>query len=109
MTDLAWLTVAEGAQLLRAKKLSPVEWTKALLDRIAAIDSSYNAFLVVTADKALAQAKAAEAEIAHGQWRGPMHGVPYAAKDIFDVESMATTCHSKIRMNHRAAADAFVP
>ena len=108
MTDLAWVTVAEGAALLRAKKLSPVEWTKALLDRIAAIDGQYNAFLVVTADKALAQAKAAEAEIAKGQYRGPMHGVPYAAKDIFDVEGMATTCHSKIRKDHRAASDAFV-
>ena len=108
MTDLAYLSVAEGARLLRAKKLSPVEWTKALLDRIAAIDEHTNAFLVVTADKALAQAKTAEAEIAKGQYRGPMHGVPYAAKDIFDVEGMATTCHSKIRMNHKAAADAFV-
>jgi aspartyl-tRNA(Asn)/glutamyl-tRNA(Gln) amidotransferase subunit A len=108
MTDLAYLSVADGAQLLRAKKLSPVEWTKALLDRIAAIDEHYNAFLVVTADKALAQAKAAEAEIVKGQWRGPMHGVPYAAKDIFDIEGMATTCHSKIRKDHRAASDAFV-
>jgi aspartyl-tRNA(Asn)/glutamyl-tRNA(Gln) amidotransferase subunit A len=108
MTDLAWLTVAEGAALLRAKKLSPVEWTKALLDRIAEIDEHYNAFLVVTANKALAQAKAAEAEIAKGQYRGPMHGVPYAAKDIFDIEGMATTCHSKIRTNHKAASDAFV-
>ena len=109
MTDLAWLSVAEGvAAASRAKKLSPVEWTKALLDRIAAVDPAYNAFLVVTADKALAQAKAAEAEIAAGKWRGPMHGVPYAAKDIFDVAGMATTCHSKIRKDHRAAADAFV-
>ena len=63
---------------------------------------------MVTADRALAQARAAEAEIAAGRWRGPMHGVPYAAKDIFDVEGMATTCHSKIRMDHRATADAFV-
>jgi aspartyl-tRNA(Asn)/glutamyl-tRNA(Gln) amidotransferase subunit A len=108
MTDLAYLTVAEGAALLRAKKLSPVEWTKALLDRIADIDEHYNAFLVVTADKALAQAEAAEAEIAKGQYRGPMHGVPYACKDIFDIEGMATTCHSKIRKDHRAASDAFV-
>ena len=107
MTDLAWLSVADGSALLRAKKLSPVEWTKALLDRIAALDPAYNAFLVVTADRALAQAKAAEAEIAAGTWRGPMHGVPYAAKDIFDVQGMATTCHSKIRIDHRAAADAF--
>jgi aspartyl-tRNA(Asn)/glutamyl-tRNA(Gln) amidotransferase subunit A len=108
MTDLAYLTVAEGAQLLRTKKLSPLEWTRSLLDRIAAIDSNYNAFLVVTADRALAQAKLAEAEIARGQWRGPMHGVPYAAKDIFDIEGMATTCHSKIRKDHRATSDAFV-
>ena len=107
MTDLAWLSVAEGAQLLRSRKLSPVEWTKALLDRIAAVDPAYNAFLVVTADKALAQAKTAEAEIAAGKYRGPMHGVPYAAKDIFDVAGMATTCHSKIRKDHRAASDAF--
>src|SRR3954447_9962175 len=108
MTDLVWLTVAEGAELLRTRKLSPVDWTRGLLERIAAVDSHYNAFLVVTADKALAQAKAAEAEIAKGQWRGPMHGVPYAAKDIFDIEGMATTCHSKIRKDHRAASDAFV-
>ena len=108
MTDLAWLSVAEGAALLRARKLSPVEWTEALLERIAAIDPRYNAFLSVTADSALAQAKTAEAEIAKGQWRGPMHGVPYAAKDIFDVAGMATTCHSKVRQDHRADADAFV-
>jgi aspartyl-tRNA(Asn)/glutamyl-tRNA(Gln) amidotransferase subunit A len=108
MTDLAYLSVAEGSALLRAKKLSPVEWTRALLDRIAAIDPHTNAFLTVTADQALAQAKAAEAEIAKGQYRGPMHGVPYAAKDIFDIEGMATTCHSKIRKDHRAASDAFV-
>src|ERR1051325_5202332 len=108
MSDLAYLTVAEGAAFLRAKKLSPVEWTRALLDRIAAVDTHYNAFLMVTADKALAQAMAAEAEIAKGQWRGPMHGVPYAAKDIFDIEGLATTCHPKIRKDHRAASNAFV-
>jgi aspartyl-tRNA(Asn)/glutamyl-tRNA(Gln) amidotransferase subunit A len=108
MTDLAWLTVAEGSALLRARQLSPVEWTRALLDRIATVDPAYNAFLVVTADPALAQAKAAETEIARGEWRGPMHGVPYATKDIFDVAGMATTCHSKLRAHHRAADDAFV-
>jgi aspartyl-tRNA(Asn)/glutamyl-tRNA(Gln) amidotransferase subunit A len=108
MTDLAYLSIAEGSRLLRARKLSPVEWTKALLDRIAAVDPHYNAFLVVTADRALSQARAAEDEIAAGRWRGPMHGVPYATKDIFDVEGMATTCHSKIRMDHCATADAFV-
>jgi aspartyl-tRNA(Asn)/glutamyl-tRNA(Gln) amidotransferase subunit A len=108
MTDLTWLTVAEGSALLRAKKLSPVEWTRALLDRIAVLDPSINAFIAVMADTALAEAKKAEAEIAKGQWRGPMHGVPYGAKDIFDIEGQRTSCHSKIRPEHRAKADAFV-
>ena len=71
MSDLAWLSVADGSQLLRARKLSTVEWTKALLERIAAIDHQYNAFLAVTADMAVAQAKTAETEIARGDWRGP--------------------------------------
>src|ERR1700756_366397 len=108
MTDLAYLSVAEGSALLRAKKLSPVEWTRALLDRIAAIDTHTNAYPAVTADKALSRAKAAEAEISKGRGRGPMHGVPYAAKDIIDIEGMATTCHSKIRLSNRAASNAFV-
>ena len=108
MTDLAYLSLAEASALIRARKLSPVEYTTALLDRIAAVDPAYNAFLVVTAELALQQAKAAESEIAAGNWRGPMHGMPYGAKDIFDVEGMATTCHSKIRIGHRASADAFV-
>jgi aspartyl-tRNA(Asn)/glutamyl-tRNA(Gln) amidotransferase subunit A len=108
MTDLAWLSVAEGSALLREKKLSPVEWARALLDRIAARDPHYNAFLAVTADLALQEARTAETEIARANWRGPMHGVPYAAKDIFDVAGLPTTCHSKIRKDHRATSDAFV-
>src|ERR1700730_17628138 len=108
MNDLAYLTIAAAARLIRARKLSPVEFTKALLARIAATDSTYHAYLVVTEDLALAQAQAqaAEAAIMRGEWRGPMHGVPYAAKDIFDIAGMATTCHSKLRIPHRAAADA---
>jgi aspartyl-tRNA(Asn)/glutamyl-tRNA(Gln) amidotransferase subunit A len=108
MTDLAYLSLAEGARLITAKKLSPVEWTRALLDRISAVDPHYNAFIAVTADKALAQAKTAEAEITAGKSRGPFHGVPYATKDIFDVEGLPTTCHSKVRQDHRATSDAFV-
>jgi aspartyl-tRNA(Asn)/glutamyl-tRNA(Gln) amidotransferase subunit A len=108
MTDLAFMTIAEASRLIRGRKLSPVELTAALLARIAALDGNYHAYIAVTAETALAQAKAAEAEIAAGAWRGPLHGVPYALKDIFDVVGMATTCHSKLRMNHRAAADAAV-
>ena len=106
MSDLAFLTIAEAARLIRARKLSPVEFTRAQLARIAATDSTYHAYIAVTEDLAVAQARAAEAEIMRGEWRGPMHGVPYAAKDIFDIAGMATTCHSKLRIHHRAAADA---
>src|SRR4029078_9552914 len=108
MTDLAYLSLVEGARLVAAKKLSPVEWTKALLDRIAAVDPHYNAFIAVTADKALAQGKTAGPETAADKSRGPLHGVPYAAKDIFDVEVLPTPCHSKVRQHHRATSDAFV-
>src|SRR6516165_491615 len=106
MSDLAFLTIAEAARLIRARKLSPVEFTRAQLARIAATDSTYHAYIAVTEDLAVSQARVAEAEIMRGEWRGPMHGVPYAAKDIFDVAGMATTCHSKLRIHHRAAADA---
>jgi aspartyl-tRNA(Asn)/glutamyl-tRNA(Gln) amidotransferase subunit A len=106
MTDLSFMTIAEASRLIRARKLSPVELTQALLARIAALDGVYHAYLAVTADDALAQARAAEAEIAVGGWRGPIHGIPVALKDIFDVAGLATTCHSRLRMDHRAAADA---
>src|SRR5258708_32861482 len=106
MSDLAYLTIAEAGRLIRARKLSPVEFTRALMARVAATDSVYHAYIAVTADLAIAQAKAAEVEIMRGAWRGPMHGVPYATKDIFDVAGMPTTCHSNLRVGHRAAADA---
>jgi aspartyl-tRNA(Asn)/glutamyl-tRNA(Gln) amidotransferase subunit A len=108
VSDLAYLSLAEASRLIRSRALSPVEYTQALLDRISAIDPAYNAFLLVMPESALAEAKAAEREIGAGQCRGPLHGVPYAVKDIFDVAGLPTTCHSKIRANHRAAADAFV-
>ena len=97
MSDLAYLSIAEGSRRIRAGELSPVEWTSELIGRIEALNPGYGAFLALTAQSALAEAKAAEAEIAGGAWRGPMHGVPYAAKDIFDVAGMPTTCHSKLR------------
>jgi aspartyl-tRNA(Asn)/glutamyl-tRNA(Gln) amidotransferase subunit A len=108
MSELAGLSIGETARLIRARKLSPVELTQALCERIAALDPAYHAFIAVSPDLALGQAKGAEAEIMAGHWRSPMHGVPYALKDIFDVAGWATTCHSKLRANHRAAADAAV-
>ena len=108
MTDLAWLTVAEAAKLLRAKKLSPVEYAKALIARVERHDGKLNAFLRFTPELALKDATRAEGEIARKKWRGPLHGVPYALKDIVDYTGLPTTAHSKILKDNIAAADAAV-
>jgi aspartyl-tRNA(Asn)/glutamyl-tRNA(Gln) amidotransferase subunit A len=108
MSDLAYLTIAEAAELLRAKKLSPVEYAKALIDRVEKHDKKLNAFIRFTPDKALDDAKRAEAEIVRGEWRGPLHGVPYALKDIVDYAGLPTTAHSKILKDNVAASDAVV-
>jgi aspartyl-tRNA(Asn)/glutamyl-tRNA(Gln) amidotransferase subunit A len=108
MTALVDLTLAEAGRRVAAREVSPVALVQAALDRIAALDSTYNAFLVVTGDAAVDEARAAEREIAAGRYRGPLHGIPYALKDIIHVAGMPTTCHSKLRVQHRAASDAFV-
>jgi aspartyl-tRNA(Asn)/glutamyl-tRNA(Gln) amidotransferase subunit A len=83
---LYYLTIHEAQQLIRGRKLSPVELTQAVLDRIAAVDGQLHAYINLTADGAMTAARAAEAEIAKGNWRGPMHGIPFAVKDQLDVE-----------------------
>ncbi len=108
MSDLAWLSIAEGSALLRDKKLSPVEWTQALIARVERHDGRLNAFLRFTPEIALADARRAEAEISAGHWRGPLHGVPYGLKDIIDYAGLPTTGHSAILKDSVAGADAFV-
>jgi aspartyl-tRNA(Asn)/glutamyl-tRNA(Gln) amidotransferase subunit A len=108
MSVPAYLGIDQGARLLRAKKLSPVEWTQALIARVEAHDPKLNAFLRFTPDLALEDARRAEAEIAAGQWRGPFHGVPYALKDIVDYAGLPTTAHSRILIDNVARADAAV-
>ncbi len=108
MTDLAYLGLADAAELIRARKLSPVEYTQALLERIGRLDARYHAFIRLTPDLAMAAAREAEREIAAGNWRGPLHGVPFALKDIIDVAGLPTTAHSKVLIGNVAAADAPV-
>ena len=108
MSGLAYLGAAEAAELIRAKKLSPLEYAKALLARIERLDARYNAFILKTAELALDAARDAETEIARGHWRGPFHGIPFALKDIIDVAGLPTTGHSKILVDHTATADAPV-
>jgi aspartyl-tRNA(Asn)/glutamyl-tRNA(Gln) amidotransferase subunit A len=104
--DPHFLTIAQASTLIEGRKLSPVELTRAFLDRITAIDPQLNAYLLVTADQAMDQAKAAEAEIMAGRWRGPMHGIPYALKDIYCTKGIRTTSHSRTRADYVPDFDA---
>lgn len=108
MSELGYLGIAEASALIRGRKLSPVEYTKALIARVERYDGRLNAFLRFTPDIALADARRAEAEIVAGNWRGPLHGVPYGLKDIVDYAGLPTTAHSAILRDNIAGADACV-
>lgn len=105
-TGLHDLTLAEAAGLIAKKKLSPVEYTEALLARTAALEPQLDAFITETPAVARAEAKAAEAEIARGSYRGPLHGVPYAVKDIYDTAGILTSGHSRVCIDRVPQKDA---
>ena len=108
MTDLAWLSIHETSALLRSRKLSSVELVEAQLARIERLDARLHAFIRITPEIARAGARAADAQIASGDWRGPLHGVPYGLKDIIDYAGLPTTAHSKILIDNVAEHDAVV-
>jgi aspartyl-tRNA(Asn)/glutamyl-tRNA(Gln) amidotransferase subunit A len=87
-------SILELSKLLRTRKISPIDLTKNCLARIEKLDSALNAFITVTADSALAQAHQAESEIQRGEWRGPLHGIPLALKDLIDTAGILTTAAS---------------
>src|SRR4029077_10958981 len=82
--DTTWLSITEASRLIRDKKISPVELTQSCLNRIERLNPKLNALITVTAESSLAQAREAEAEIHGGHWRGSLHGIPIALKDLFD-------------------------
>lgn len=94
--EIAWMSATQMASAVREKKLSPVEITQALLERIGALNPALNAYILVTADMAMDQARAAEEAVVRGDELGPMHGVPVSIKDLFDVEGLPTTKGSLI-------------
>jgi aspartyl-tRNA(Asn)/glutamyl-tRNA(Gln) amidotransferase subunit A len=106
--DLTKLTIREAADLIRKKKVSPVELAKACLARIDRFNPSLNAFITVTSESALQQARDAEAEVMRGKWRGPLHGVPIALKDLFDTAGVRTTAASGVFKDRIPAEDAEV-
>ena len=89
--ELCYQTIADLAPRLRSKELSPVELTQAYLDRIESLDSKINCFVTVTPELALSQAQAAEEEISSGTYRGPLHGIPFAVKDLLSTRNIRTT------------------
>jgi aspartyl-tRNA(Asn)/glutamyl-tRNA(Gln) amidotransferase subunit A len=105
-TDLHDLSIAELAGLIAARKLSPVELTEALIQRVERFDAQTRAFITPTFDLARRQARAAEAEIAGGTSRGPLHGIPFALKDIYDTKGILTSAHSRVFIDRIPAEDA---
>ncbi len=94
--ELAFLSLTEAVRRIRSGDLSPVKYTQALLDHIAAHDGQLDSFLRVLDDGALESAALAEIAVKNGETLGPLHGVPFALKDIVDVAGLPTTAHSQI-------------
>lgn len=107
-SELCTLPLAEAASLLRERALSPVELTEACLERIERLDSALNAFITVCRDQAMEQARVAEREIATGRYRGPLHGIPIALKDLIDTAGIRTTAGSALFKDRIPTEDATV-
>jgi aspartyl-tRNA(Asn)/glutamyl-tRNA(Gln) amidotransferase subunit A len=108
MNDLFHLTISEAQKLLRARELSSLDLTRSCLDRIAALEPRLHAFITVTADDAIAQAKSADQKIASGGSVPPLCGIPLGLKDIYATRGVRTTCASRILENFVPPFDATV-
>ena len=90
-TDVAYLEISALAELIRSRQVTSTEVTTALLERIEALDPRLQSYATVTSERALSDAAAADAEIARGHYRGPLHGVPIALKDLVHTDGITTT------------------
>ncbi len=104
--DLIRKSAFELGELLHKREISPVDLVAQSLARIEALQPSLNAFITITPDAAMAEARLAEQEILQGKWRGPLHGVPYAAKDMIATRHVRTTMGSRLLENHLPESDA---
>ena len=105
-TELHDVTIAELSTLIAARQLSPVELVEALIRRIEQYDDQTHAFITRTFDLARRQAREAEARIGAGQSRGPLHGIPFALKDIYDTKGILTSGHSRVFIDRIPTEDA---
>ena len=106
--DLHYLELTEIAACIRTRRISPLEVARAQLDRIAALDGKLGSYVQVMADAAMAQAETAHAEIGAGRYRGPLHGVPIALKDLFWTKNVPTTAGTAVHRDFRPDEDASV-
>ena len=106
--ELVFASASRQAALMREKRLSPVELVTAYLERIERLDGRLRAFITVCGESALVEAKRAESEAAKGQWRGPLHGIPFAVKDQLDTAGILTTSGSALLRGHVPAEDSTV-
>ena len=105
-TQLHYLSIRQAGELIQRGELSPVELTRACLDRIQATDDRLHSFILLLADEALAQARTAEAEVLRGAYKGPMHGIPFALKDLYDTAGVRTTAGSQVDIDRVPGEDA---
>ena len=105
-TELHYLTIHQAGGLLKGGKLSPVELTRAFLDRIESLDGTLQSYITVLADSALSEARSAESEIQRGDYKGPLHGIPIGLKDLYDTAGVATTAGSKVMADRVPSEDA---
>ena len=108
MKDFHFLELTALAALIRKREISPVEAARLQLDRIAALDRKLASYAAVTTERAMAEARAAEAEIVAGRYRGPLHGIPLAVKDLFWTKDIPTAAGMSIHKSFKPAEDATV-
>ena len=108
VADICELNLTELSKLLTTRELSSSEAVNAALNRLELLESKLNAFITVTGEQAIAEAKKADDEIARGDYRGPLHGVPVTIKDLFATAGVRTTAGSKILADWLPETDSAV-
>lgn len=108
MTELFNLTIMEASDLLKKKIISPVDLTQVYLERVEKLDPLLNCFIQITPEAALQRAKQAEEELLRGEWRGFLHGIPFALKDLYETRGVRTTAGSLFWIDHIPEANAYV-
>jgi len=106
--ELPYLSLTEASALVKARRLSPVELTQAILDRIDRLDARVGAFITVMREQALAAARQAERDIARGMYRGPLHGIPFGVKDTHYTRGIRTTANTPVLLDFVPDFDATV-